>query len=145
MRRKNIRYKPSKQQAAMGLAVGILFIILGVTMVIPMTFGSGFAPIGLFGLVWTAIAVYNTVINAKYLFGSKDGENENLFGGYEVTEEPADEPTPAFRPDAPDHQHITGAGLSPKARLEQLETLKGAGLLTHEEYEEKRKEILREL
>ncbi len=145
MRRRNINYKPSKPQAAMGLAVGVLFIILGITMVIPMSFGSGFAPVGLFGLVWTGIGVYNTVINAKYLFGSKDGENENLFGGYEVTEEPADKPTPAFRPDAPDHQHITGAGLSSKARLEQLETLKSAGLLTPEEYAEKRKEILKEL
>lgn len=145
MRRRNIRYKPSKPQAAMGLAVGILFVILGITMVIPMTFRAGFAPVGLFGLAWTGIAVYSTVINAKYLFGSKDGKNENLFGGYEVTEEPADEPTPAFRTDAPDRRHITGAGLDAKGRLEQLETLKSAGLLTQEEYSQKRKEILKEL
>ncbi len=145
MRRKNINYKPSRPQAAMGLAIGAVFIFLGLGMVIPMAFASGSPFIGLFGVAWTGIAVYNTVINAKYLFGSKGGKSENLFGGYEVTEDPADGQMPSFQPDAPDHQHITGAGLSPKARLEQLETLKGAGLLTPEEYAEKRREILRGL
>lgn len=139
MRRKNINYKPSKPQATMGFIVGIVFIILGVGMVIPMSMGGG-AFFGLFGLAWTAIAVYNTVINAKYLFGGEDGKNENLFGGYEVTED-----DPSFRPDAADHEHITAAGLDAKARLEQLETLKSAGLLTAEEYAKKRKDILKDL
>ena len=52
---------------------------------------------------------------------------------------------PSFRPDAPDHMHITGASLSPKERLEQLTVLKNAGLIDDGEYQEKRKEILREL
>ena len=52
---------------------------------------------------------------------------------------------PSFRPDAPDHMHITGAGLAPEKQLEQLDVLKNAGLLTDEEYDESRKEILREL
>ncbi len=131
--RKNINYKPSKHQAAMSFAVGILFIILGVTMVIPMTFGSGILPIGLFGLAWTGIAAYNVVINAKYLFGEKKEENENLFGGYEVTEDLPEEVT---------HDHIPSTALDAKGRLEQLETLKDAGLLTDEEYRAKRKDIL---
>ena len=54
-------------------------------------------------------------------------------------------PRPAFRSEAADHEHITVGGLTREARLEQLETLKEAGLLTRAEYEEKRKEILREL
>jgi len=131
----------------MGFVVGILFIILGVTMVIPLTFGSGFPPVGLFGLVWTGIAVYNTVINAKYLFGQKGSKNENLFGGYEVTEDVTEDSAPGvpFRAEAADHEHITASGLDPRKRLEQLETLKNAGLLTPEEYSEKRKEILKSL
>ena len=52
---------------------------------------------------------------------------------------------PSFRSEAADHEHITVGGLTREARLEQLETLKEAGLLTRAEYEEKRKEILREL
>lgn len=142
MRRRNINYKPSRPQAAMGFAIGIVFIILGLGMVIPMTLTAGSPFVGLFGLAWTGVAVYNTVINAKYLFGSKDGKNENLFGGYEVTEIPED---PSFRPDSADHEHITPSGLDAKARLEQLETLRSAGLLTKEEYAKKREEIVKGL
>lgn len=53
-------------------------------------------------------------------------------------------PTPSFRSDSPDHEHITSSGLSVQRRLEQLETLKEAGLLDKEEYEEKRREIEKE-
>ena len=54
MRRKNINYKPSRPQAAMGLAIGAVFIFLGLGMVIPMAFASGSPFIGLFGVAWRA-------------------------------------------------------------------------------------------
>lgn len=141
---KKIRYRPGKAQAGLSFAVGIVFIILGVTMVIPMTFGSGMAPIGLFGLAWTGIAVYNTVVNGKILFGKVD---EDLYGSYEITDTTAEgaAPPPTAAPSAGDHDHIPSTALNAKGRLEQLEQLKGAGLLTEAEYREKRKEILREL
>lgn len=141
--KKHIRYKPSKASAAMSLVVGVLFIIIGVTMVLPATFGSGFLPIGLFGLVWTGMAVVITITNIRYLFGK--GTDPTFYGGFEVTDEkPEGNHAPTSLP-AEAHDHITSTALSPKARLEQLETLKEAGLLTRAEYEEKRKEILREL
>lgn len=43
------------------------------------------------------------------------------------------------------HNHISSIGPDPKARLEQLESLKTAGLITDREYREKRTEILDEL
>lgn len=43
------------------------------------------------------------------------------------------------------HNHISSIGPDPKARLEQLESLKSAGLITDREYKEKRAEILEEL
>lgn len=138
MRRRNINYKPSKQQAGLSLAVGVVFIFLGLGMVLPMTLLSGSPFLGLFGLAWTGIAVYNTVINAKYLFGQKDGENENLFGGYEITEEPS-------TPQEETHDHIPSTAPNAQKRLEQLKTLKEAGLITPEEYAEKRTEILKDL
>lgn len=142
--KKNIRYKPSKLSAAMGVVVGVLFVIIGLTMVLPATFGSGFLPIGLFGLVWTGLAAVMTVVNVLYLLGKRD--NTNLYGGYEITDEdPSRQEVSSFGYDSPDHQHITPTGLDPKARLEQLETLKEAGLLSDEEYTQKRKEILRGL
>ena len=53
-------------------------------------------------------------------------------------------PKPAFRPEAPDHEHITVSGQGTKARIEQLEVLKNAGLLSDQEYRQKRREILNE-
>ena len=61
------------------------------------------------------------------------------------TSRPVKLPKPAFRPEAPDHEHITISGQDANVRLEQWEVLKNAGLLTEEEYRKKRKETLREL
>ncbi|MCI9403008.1 MAG: SHOCT domain-containing protein [Oscillospiraceae bacterium] len=146
--KRNIRYKPGKASAAMGMVGGIVFVVIGLTMVLPMTFGSGFLPVGLFGLLWTGLAAATVVVNALYLFGKRD--HTGLFGRYEITDEEPDAPAPpgpapTFRPDSPDHEHIAPSGLDPKARLEQLETLKEAGLLTPKEYEAKRQEITKDL
>lgn len=49
---------------------------------------------------------------------------------------------PVFRSEAPDHEHITVSGHSGKARLEQLDILKNAGLISEQEYQQKRREVL---
>ena len=51
---------------------------------------------------------------------------------------------PTFRADSPDHKHITSSGPDAKAKLEQLKTLKEAGVLTQEEYDQKRRELEKE-
>ena len=43
------------------------------------------------------------------------------------------------------HDHIPSTALDAKERLEQLERLKEAGLITGEEYRKKREEILQDL
>lgn len=55
---------------------------------------------------------------------------------------PSKPPKPAFRSESPDHEHITVSGQGSKARLEQLDTLKSAGLISDQEYRQKRQEIL---
>ena len=137
--KRSFRYKPSKLSAAMSLVVGVLFIIIGVTQVLPASFGSGF--MGLFGFVWTGGALVITIANARYLFGK--GDPSAFYGGFEITDEEPEQKLSSFRADSPDHQHITPTGLDAKARLEQLETLKEAGLLTQEEYTQKRQDILK--
>ena len=57
----------------------------------------------------------------------------------EVTKEESSSPAPE------DHDHIPSTALDAKGRLEQLETLKKAGLITQKEYEEKRQDILSHL
>lgn len=49
------------------------------------------------------------------------------------------------RPSAGTHDHIPSTALDAGERLKQLEDLKKAGLITQEEYQEKRHEILSRL
>lgn len=141
MAKKRINYRPGKAQARMGLVVGVLFIFIGLGVVIPATLASGFFPAALFGLAWTGIAIYNTVINAKVAFG-KEEETQEYFGGYVITEE---EPAKPAGDAVETHDHIPSMALDTQRRLEQLQKLKEAGLITDAEYTEKRREILREL
>lgn len=51
--------------------------------------------------------------------------------------------TPGFQADAKDHEHITTASLNhdKSHELQQLESMREAGLITEEEYRERRKRI----
>lgn len=123
---RNFRIRPSKGMCVMGFGMSLVFIVLGVFLVIPMTFGSGVWPIGLFGVAWTGIAAYQAVTYGRWLFGKQDAENASMMvNGFEITEE-------------------TGAETA-EARLKKLQSLYDQRLITKEEFEEKRKEILKEL
>ena len=125
MARKRVTYRPSKTGSAFGGIVGIIFILIGLFVIIPTSsMAGGFAMI--FGILWTAIAAGITVMNFYQAFGKK-------YVGPEIRiEEEEARPTASAGPDA-------------KKRLEQLEELKKAGLVTEEEYRKKRAEILGEL
>ena len=125
MARKRVTYRPSKSGSAFGGIVGIIFVCIGLFVVIPASsMAGGFAMI--FGILWTAIAAGITVMNFYQAFGKK-------YVGPEIhIEEEEARPAASAGPDA-------------KKRLEQLEELKQAGLVTEEEYRNKRAEILGEL
>ena len=90
------------------------------------------------------MAVGITAMNAYQSFGKK-------YRGPEIhIEEEDEEGSAAWDAAAPaeSHDHIPSTALDAKGRLErleQLESLKSAGLITHEEYQKKREEILRGL
>ncbi len=115
MARKNIRVRPGKTQSAMGFAVGIIFVLIGLIVVIP-TFG-------LFGLLWTGIAVAITVVNGLNAFGKKGVPTMEIYSEEEEEQE----------------HH------SPEERLQQLQRLYDQRLISTEEYEQKRTEILKGL
>ena len=125
MARKRVTYRPSKTGSAFGGIVGIIFVLIGLFVIIPTSsMAGGFALI--FGVLWTAVAAGITIMNFYQAFGKK-------YVGPEISiEEDGERPAPAG-----------GSGV--KHRLEQLEELKSAGLLTEEEYRQKRAEILGEL
>ena len=128
MARRRVRVKPGKAQSAMGFIMGIVFVLIGLFMVVPL--------FGLFGLLWTGMAVVITVINGLNAFGKKGVPTMEIYS------EEEDEP---LSPAREDHDHIPSTALTPQERLEQLQTLKEAGLLTDEEYRNKREEILKGL
>ena len=123
MRRRRVTYRPSKAQGAMGAVFGGIFILIGLFVVIP-TFGP-------FGILWTLAAVAITVMNGYQAFGK----------GYVGPEINIEEDAPQVEPPSP----APPADLNAKERLEQLQALLDGGLITREEYDKKREEILSRL
>ena len=118
MRRKRVTYRPNKAQSVFGGVVGLVFVGIGVGVAIPS--------FGLFGIFWTLVAVGITIFNFYQAFGKR-------YIGPEISIE--DEETVNTAP----------AGNPSAVRLQQLQSLYDQGLVTQEEYEAKRQEILREL
>lgn len=118
MRRKRVTYRPNKAQSVFGGVVGLVFVGLGVGLAIP-TFG-------LFGIFWTLVAVGITIFNFYQAFGKR-------YIGPEISIE--EEGAPSETP----------SGNDAAARLRQLQSLYDQGLITDEEFEAKRQEILGDL
>ena len=116
MRRRSYRYRPNKVQSAVGIAAGGLFILLGLFFVIP-TFGF-------FGIIWTLFAVGITASNAYAAFSGRG------YGSLEMEER-----------DGPGEG---SGGLDFEEKLQKLQRLYEQRLITREEYEQKRAEILAE-
>jgi len=119
---KRIKVKPSKPASLFGMILGIIFVFIGFSVAIPAA--------GLFGVLWTLVAVAITGFQAYYLLSDRavasweidldDGCNE---GSNEQSKSASDD----F-----------------EVKLRKLHRLKEDGLITEEEFKEKREEILRE-
>ena len=126
--RKRVTYRPSKTGSVMGGVVGVIFVLIGLFVVIPtFSMGGGFGAI--FGVFWTIIAAVIAGMNFYQAFGK----------GYigpeiHIEEEGGSE-----------HAQDTPAPGDTQARLTELRALYDQRLITQEEYEQKRKEILEEL
>lgn len=107
---KKIKVKPGKTQSFVGFCVGIIFCIIGLVVVIPSA--------GIFGIVWTAIAVIITISNALNAFGEKG--------------------IPTYEVDIEDSHNV-------EDRLKTLDSLYNQGLINKEEYDKKRKDILKDI
>ena len=120
MARKRVTYRPGKSQGAFAGAVGLIFVGIGVFVVIPQ--------FGAFGIFWTLIAAGITGMNFYQAFGkSYEGPEIHIEDEGDATDAPGTDRTDAA------------------ARLEQLRALYDQHLISREEYEQKRSEILKEL
>ena len=107
--------RPGKASGTMSAVVGGIFVLIGIFVAIP-TFGA-------FGILWTLMAAAMCVYGICSAFGKH-------YVGPEITIESDVQNT---QPD--------DAG----SRLEKLQQLYDSGLISQDEYEAKRKEIIAEL
>lgn len=107
--------RPGKASGAMSAVVGGIFVLIGIFVAIP-TFGA-------FGILWTLMAAAMCVYGICSAFGKH-------YVGPEITIESDVQNT---QPD--------DAG----SRLEKLQQLYDSGLISQDEYEAKRKEIIAKL
>ena len=119
---KGIRVKPSKPASLFGMIVGIVFVLIGLFIVIPSA--------GMFGVFWTLIAVGITGFQAYNFFGDKG------VASWEI-----DIDTGA---NAEMNNRSVSVSDDFETRLRKLNRLKEDGLITEEEFQKKREEILRE-
>ena len=115
---RRVTYRPGKTAGVFGIIWGGIFVLIGIFVAIPH--------FGAFGILWTLMALAITAFNGYQAFGKG-------YQGPKIYIDEDGEPTQA--PPAGDTQQ----------RLEQLRTLYDQRLITQEEYDEKRKQILEEL
>ena len=115
---KKIKVRPGKTQSKFGFVVGIVFVLIGCVVVIPI-----FGP---FGILWTAAAGFIAYSHYKNAY-TKEGmpTHETVIEDNEGYEE-----------------NSTIEDI--EAKLKKLESLYNQGLISQEEYQEKRKEFLEE-
>ncbi len=138
---RKIHVRPGKSQSKAGFVVGIIFCLIGLFLVIP-TFG-------IFGIFWTAVAGWITFVNYRNGFTNKqidshvievDDHGDNVtvtsdigYRNFSYTKE-----EDAYGGDG-------SASDSVENRLRKLQSLYDQALITKDEYEQKKADILKEL
>ena len=125
------------------LSPNMILLLVGIFVILPMS--------GLFGLLWTAVAAVLLVKQAKKEGADGDKRSTPLSPRRTETKGPAPFVSKVTkhtyqsvtRPAPRKQDHIQSTCLGQAGRLEQLETLRKAGLYTNEEYRQKKEEILR--
>lgn len=121
---KKIKVKPGKAQSKIGFIASLLFVFIGIVIAIP-TFG-------LFGIIWTGLAALIAFTEFK------NGFSDEGITTHEITIEDEETRTSECADDAEE------VGNDIEARLIKLNSLYDQRLITREEYDEKRKELLDE-
>ena len=130
---KKIKVRPGKTQSKAGFIVGIAFCLIGVFVAIPMA--------GLFGVLWTGVAVWITY--SHYRNGFTDKPISNRVIEIEDDGNSATVRTGVFDDFRTSYDvSMEADGEDIEGRLRKLRSLYQQGLITAEEYEKKKQEIL---
>ena len=130
---KKIKVRPGKTQSKAGFIVGIAFCLIGVFVAIPMA--------GLFGVLWTGVAAWITY--SHYRNGFTDKPISNRVIEIEDDGNSATVRTGVFDDFRTSYDvSMEADGEDIEGRLRKLQSLYQQGLITAEEYEKKKQEIL---
>ncbi len=141
---KKIHVRPGKGQSKVGFIVGLLFCLLGLFVAIPI-----FGP---FGIIWTGMAALITFINYRNGFTDKQIDShvidiEESGEDVTITSNRGFESYTFRQESAGDYgsSEKNGAEEDVESRLRKLQSLYDQALITREEYEQKKKDILEDL
>lgn len=124
---KKIKVKPGKAQSKIGFIASLLFVVIGIVIAIP-TFG-------LFGIIWTGLAALIAFTEFKNGFSDEGITTHEII----IDDDKQDSSDTA---DAQNGGNDIGNDI--EAKLIKLNSLYDQRLITREEYDEKRKELLDE-
>ena len=140
MQRRRMIDRPNQVQGKSWISViwGVILLIVGLGTIMSISVGIG--------AVWTAFAVVLIVNGIRKALAPKNASK--LDDSVEKVVSRIQNKAPekkTVRSKQETHDHIPSTSLDVKGRLEQLKDLKEAGLLSQEEYDKKRQEILKGL
>lgn len=111
---RKVRVKPSKPQSFVGMIGGGIFVIIGFS-ILPMT--------GMFGIVWTLMALAIAGMHAYNYFSNKG------IASWEI--------------EVDTNRQVISKEDDFEIRIRKLNALKEDGLITESEFEKKRTEIMK--
>lgn len=135
MQRRRMTYRPNGVQGRNWILViwGVILLIVG--------FGTMMSTSAALGAVWTLVAVFLIVSGARKALAPKNASKLDD-SPVDFSYEPDD--TPQEETDTPQvHDHIPSQAPSVQERLEQLRSLKEAGLMDNAEYEQRKKKLFK--
>ena len=135
MQRRRMTYRPNGVQGKNWILViwGVILLIVG--------FGTIMSTSAALGAVWTLVAVFLIVSGARKALAPKNASKLDD-SPVDFSYEPDD--TPQEETDTPQvHDHIPSQAPSVQERLEQLRSLKEAGLMDNAEYEQRKKKLFK--
>ena len=138
MQRRRITYRPNQVQGKSWILViwGVILLIVG--------FGTMMSTSAALGAVWTLFAVFLIVNGIRKALAPKNASK---------LDDDLEEVVSRIRNKVPEkktvrskqeiHDHIPSTALDVEARLEQLRSLKEAGLLDNAEYEQQKQKLFK--
>ena len=133
---KKIHVRPGKSQSKVAFVVGIIFCLIGVFVAIPVA--------GVFGILWTAVAALITYSHYRNGFTDKPIDTRVI-----EIDDNGEDLTVTTRPGLHSYSYEVAESAATQEdveeRLRKLLSLYEQALITREEYEKKKKEILDEL